>query len=46
MAAIFASIEFIRRNPEAAPVVANIADVTGYRCPPLPVQGVLSRAVV
>ena len=29
MTAIFASIEFIRRHPEAAPAVSNIADVRG-----------------
>ena len=29
MAAIFTSIEFIRRNPEAAPAVSNIAGVGG-----------------
>src|ERR1051326_5342475 len=29
MAAIFASVEFIRRNPEAAPAVRNIAGVRG-----------------
>ncbi len=29
MAAIFASVEFIRRHPEAAPAVSNIAGVRG-----------------
>jgi hypothetical protein len=29
MGAIFASVEFIRRNPEAAPAVRNIAGVRG-----------------
>lgn len=29
MAAIFASVEFIRRSPEAAPAVSNIASVRG-----------------
>ena len=29
MTAIFASIEFIRRHPEAAPAVSNIAGVRG-----------------
>jgi plasmid stabilization system protein ParE len=28
MAAIFASVEFIRRNPKAAPAVSNLADVS------------------
>jgi plasmid stabilization system protein ParE len=29
MTAIFASVEFIRRHPEAAPAVSNIAGVRG-----------------
>jgi plasmid stabilization system protein ParE len=29
MAAIFASIEFIRRNPEAAPTIARLAGMRG-----------------
>ena len=29
MTAIFASVEFVRRHPEAAPAVSNIADVRG-----------------
>jgi plasmid stabilization system protein ParE len=29
MAAIFAAVEFIRRNPEGAPAVRNIAGVRG-----------------
>jgi plasmid stabilization system protein ParE len=29
MAAIFASVEFVRRHPEAAPAVSNIAGVRG-----------------